>query len=291
MQRGILAVRQRVWQRVWPASRQILPLLIGISCLWAIGQRFDAASLSQIGGAMLGLEAAQWIMAMLATALSFWALGRYDVMLHRHLRTGCAPAHAARVGAAASAFGQVLGMGVLTGALVRWRLLPGLSLVETTKLSLAVALSFFAGLAAVVRVAGLFLPLDFMPKPFAAGITLSIFSIMLLAFLYPEIQISGRSFTLPSLLAFCKIATLTLLDTAAAALALYVLLPSGLDIAFTTLFPVYLAALVAALVSGTAALPALIDLARRRNKVALIYKTTPRVAGRAWSRCTSPMRR
>ena len=150
MHKGLSVIRQRVW----PASRQLVPLLIGGACLWAIGQRFDAASLPQIGHALLGLEPAQWIMAMLATAVSFWALGRYDVVLHRHLRTGCAPAHAARVVPAAIALGQVLGMGgVLTGALVRWRLLPGLSLVEADKLSLTVALSFFAGLATVSGIA------------------------------------------------------------------------------------------------------------------------------------------
>ncbi|WP_139838020.1 hypothetical protein [Roseovarius gaetbuli] len=87
MRRGIAVVRQ--W--VFPASKQIVPLVIGGLCLWAIAHRFDANSLSQIGSAILGLGPAQWIMAMLATGLSFWALGRYDVVVHRHLRTGCAP--------------------------------------------------------------------------------------------------------------------------------------------------------------------------------------------------------
>lgn len=247
MRRGIAVVRQRVF----PASKQIVPLVIGGLCLWAIAHRFDANSLSQIGSAILRLRPAQWIMAMLATGLSFWALGRYDVVVHRHLRTGCAPAHAARVGAAAIALGQVMGMGVVTGALVRWRLLPGLSLVETGQLSLTVALSFFAGLAAVFGLTGLFLAPAFVPIVFSSCLILSIFSIMLVAFLHPEIQIFGHKITLPSLPAFFKITALTLLDTAAAALALYVLLPAGLDIGFALLFPVYLAALTAALVTGT----------------------------------------
>jgi phosphatidylglycerol lysyltransferase len=142
-------------------------------------------------------------------------------------------------------------MGVLTGALVRWRLLPGLSLVETGKLSLAVALSFFAGLAAVSGLSGLLLTPQFMPATVSIGLLLLFIFVGLLTFLHLEIRILDRHVTLPSLPAFCKITALTLLDTAAAALALYVLLPTGLDIGFAMLFPVYLAALTAALVTGT----------------------------------------
>lgn len=90
-----------------------------------------------------------------------------------------------------------------------------------------------------------------MPVAFSIILILLIISVALLAFLHPEIRSFGRQVTLPSLPALCKITALTLLDTAAAALALYVLLPAGLDIGFAMLFPVYLAALTAALVTGT----------------------------------------
>ena len=47
--------------------------------------------------------------AAVATALSFWAIGTYDAVMHRHLRTGV-PADVARMtGAGSIALAQVLG--------------------------------------------------------------------------------------------------------------------------------------------------------------------------------------
>ncbi|MCB1329671.1 MAG: hypothetical protein KDK28_09575, partial [Maritimibacter sp.] len=61
-------------------------------------------------------------------------------------------------GAAAIAVAQTIGMGTLTGALVRWRLLPGLGLAGALRLSVAVSLSFLAAWAVLTALALVALP-------------------------------------------------------------------------------------------------------------------------------------
>lgn len=60
--------------------------------------------------------------------LSFWAIGRYDCVVHQHLGTAFRPAEARCAGLAAIVISQIVRAGVFPGALVRWRMLRGVSL-------------------------------------------------------------------------------------------------------------------------------------------------------------------
>ncbi|MFI4861863.1 MAG: hypothetical protein ACIAXF_14415, partial [Phycisphaerales bacterium JB063] len=50
-----------------------------------------------------------------ATVISFWSLGRYDAIAHRHLGTDIRARSASRAGVCAIAFSQTVGFGLLTG--------------------------------------------------------------------------------------------------------------------------------------------------------------------------------
>lgn len=184
-----------------------------------------------------------WVGALLATWLSFRAVAGYDVALHRHFGTGIASRSAGRAGFAAIAIGQTVGLGVVSGALVRWRMLPGLGLSGALRLSLMVALSFLAGwsvlsLTVLAVLPGpsfsRFAPLGLILVPLAVGAGL----------LWPRTW-------LPNLITQGRLLGLAAVDCLAAGLALWLLIPG--DIGFAAFLPVFLLALGAGLVSGAPA--------------------------------------
>ncbi|WP_181418548.1 DUF2156 domain-containing protein [Pseudoroseicyclus aestuarii] len=130
----------------------ILALALGLVLL---AGRLSEAGVTNVLSSVRALPAAAWAGAALFTLLSLAAVGRYDVALHRALGTGIAPGRAQRCGMAAAAVTQAVGFGALSGALVRWRLLPELGLWTLTRLSAMVSLSFILALGALVTGAGL----------------------------------------------------------------------------------------------------------------------------------------
>ena len=243
-----------VKQKIWPVSKAMLPLFIGVACLWLLKDRLTAQTVASIIPTLKTLPAQQWLIGLLATCVSFWALGRYDVIIHRHFNTGC-PAHRASVvGAASIAVGQVVGMGVVTGALVRWRMLPELSVARAGKIALTVALSFFIGFGFTAAIISLVFSVNFVPAYIAyAYIILFLFMVLSSVFhpLKTPFLCRLRLPTLPTLPAITGILVLTLIDTTAAAFALYALIPETAEIGFSLLLPAYLAALTVALITGT----------------------------------------
>ncbi|MFN3210298.1 MAG: phosphatidylglycerol lysyltransferase domain-containing protein [Roseovarius sp.] len=245
----------RVQRPVWPRGagwlRLALPLGLGAACLWVLSGQVEAGALAGLGDALAGLAPWQWAGALAATAASFTALGQYDVILHRHLRTDI-PARQARIsGAAAVAIGQTVGMGVVSGALVRWRLLPGLGLVQAVKLATGVAVTFLLGLAASLGLVAFFAPAGTVPAALAPILIMVFFVSALLAFLHPRIHLHTITLRMPSLRAMCAIAALALIDAGFAALAFWCLLPETAALPLAVLLSVYMLALGAAILSGT----------------------------------------
>ena len=237
--------------RAWPVWRQCLPFLIGGLCLWLLSERLDPASLTQIGPALADLPAARWGAAIVATAVSFWALGRYDILFHRQFETGFDGRAAALSGVSAIAVGQVLGLGILTGALTRWRILPGLSPAQATKIALAVAVSFLVCLVLLISGVTAALPGQFLPIWLPWVLLGLLGGILVLATAHSALSRVGFTLSLPPLRAMVQMVLLSAIDTAAAATALYLLLSADMAVGWVSLYAAYLLALFAALVSGT----------------------------------------
>ena len=192
----------------------------------------------------------QWALSLVATGVSFWAVGKYDATVHRHLATGMQPRVASRAGVAAIAISQTLGLGVVTGALVRWRMLPRLTLWEATQISVAVALSFLAGWAVVTCLVILALP-DAPFKLLAGGGALVALGLAALCLAAPRLTFRRQVIRWPNGFTLGRILALAAVDTIAAALTLQALLPADIALPFATLLPAFLVALGAGLVSGT----------------------------------------
>ena len=127
--------------------RRFLPFVF--AGLFLLLARDDIAALdwSDVLGAAAGISPGQWALALLATAVSFAALGRYDQLVHGALGTGVDARRTRWSGMAAIALGQMAGAGLLTGALIRWRLMPDLSLGVAGRITLIVTASFLAAWA------------------------------------------------------------------------------------------------------------------------------------------------
>ncbi len=226
---------------------------IAAVCLWFLFQRldgFDAADLGALAGSV-GIW--NWIGALGATALSFWAVARYDGLAHRHFGTPIPDGRARHAGAVAIAFSQTMGFGLVTGSFARWQLLPGLSPLAALRLTLFVAVSFLAALGVVICSVSLLFPaaVQVVPTWIALSGLAALGATAVLAFTLPKWRIGKFRFHLPSLRAMSAIVGWTLLDTAAAAMVLTLLLPQQVGLGFDVLFPAYLLALGAALISGS----------------------------------------
>ncbi|MGB3313264.1 MAG: phosphatidylglycerol lysyltransferase domain-containing protein, partial [Albidovulum sp.] len=233
--------------------RQVVPLAAAVLFLVLLRDRILAIDLGAVRAALGQIGAMQWVGAGLAIVASFAAITRYDIVVHRHLRTGAAAGEAAWAGFSAIAISQVLGLGLITGALVRWRMLPGLGLWQATRLTATVTAFFLLGWAVVTAAAVLILPgvapLLAMPVVQAGAAAILSVAVLALGAVFWHPRIAGRD--MPSLGAISRLLTLTLADTVAAALALWALMPDGIVLGPADLIPAYLLALGAGLVLAT----------------------------------------
>ncbi len=229
--------------------RQLLPFALAFGLIWYLSGHLGRVDPGLVGRELATIAPLQWLLALLATMLSFWAVGRYDGVLHRQFGSTIAPAQAHRAGIVAIALSQTVGMGLFTGALVRWRMLPGLSLWHCTQLSIAVALSFLAGWAVVASVAVLILP---VPVPGLAAVALLVLGLAILvlatALLRPALL---SRLPLPPFRSLIRIVALAAVDTGAAALAFAVLVPEAASLSPALVIPAFLVALGVGLATGT----------------------------------------
>ncbi len=232
-------------QTVQFVVRTLVSLALAAIFLTLLSHRLAEINWADVRGAFTGVNGGHWLGALGATALSFWAVGHYDAVLHRHFATGLPDTQTRRAGICAIAVGQVVGLGLLTGAILRWRMLPGQSLLAATRITAAVALSFLAGWAVVT--AGVLAALPAAPfKPAAAAVllgALGLFGLCLCA--RPLVLRLPNGLTLLRLLGLCAV------DTISAGVAFYLLCPDGLTFTFAQILPVFLLSLGAGLISGT----------------------------------------
>lgn len=221
-----------------------LSLGLGGLFLWLLSTRLTEVDPAAVSRALSDVPVLQWTVALAATAVSFWAVGRYDAVVHRYLESGVAPAMARRAGICAIAVSQMLGMGVVTGTVLRLRMLPGQSPGMATRLTIAVALSFLAGWAVVTAVVLLILPAAPF-RPVAVAVLGAAGLAVMAALLWPH-----RMRRWPNLFTQGRLVGLAAVDTVAAAGALYWLLPPDAGLTFLALLPAFLIAQGAGLVSG-----------------------------------------
>lgn len=232
-------------REIAPGIYRRLALTFGVSCLFLflLVQRLQGVDTRLVLQSMGEVGLLPWLGAAVATWISFRAIAGYDRALHCHLATGVPGPRAGQAGFAAIAIGQTVGLGVVSGGLVRWRMLPELRLTGAMQLSLLVALSFLLSWGVVCAVVLTLLPVA--PLSGAGPTALAGFSLLAAVALFRP-----RPW-MPNLITQARLLALAAVDCLAAGAALWVLLPG--DIAFASFLPVFLVALGAGLVSGAPA--------------------------------------
>lgn len=245
--------------RIGPAARrQVLGIALVAAFLWALRDKLAHLDTQAILAALAQVDALSWGLAIGATIASFAALAQYDALIHRALATGTAPRHAHRGGWTAIAIGQTVGFGLVSGALVRWRMLPDTTLTQASKITATVAATFMAGWAVLTAAVLLVTPINHPHLPVLAVQGLALLGLVLggglalTTLVLPEGLRLGRfTLRLPPLAVMGRILFLAGLDTAFAAAALWALLPAAEPLSFLGLYPAFLLAQGAGLISNT----------------------------------------
>lgn len=231
------------------AARQILPMGIAVLLVMLMWDRVQGLDVRQITAGFRTVGPLQWLAAAGFTVVSFWAVGRYDAVGHRLIGSPTPARAALRTGVASIAVAQTVGFGVISGAFVRWRMLPELTLVQAFRLSMTVAVTFLAGWAVVAALVILVVPLHLPGGTAMALLALVGAALVVILSIWRPGVLARIQF--PPLKAMGAIVALTFIDTAFAGAALWVLLPEGTQIAPMIMIAAFIVALGAGLVCGT----------------------------------------
>lgn len=245
--------------RLRQVIRNGLPLVLAGAFLILLMQQLEGLDLSAVMASARQVSALQWGLALFFTALSFLAVGRYDVLVHRMLKTDVQPERALKAGITAIAISQTTGFGLFTGTLSRWRMLPEISLYQAGRMTAIVAVTFLSGwlvtVALVLLISGApdstalaNLP-AFTDWLIPLGLVTALLSV-LFSLLQPR-RLPLPAF--PSLKTLFSVVALTALDTFTACGALWVLLPDAANPGLQMLIPVFLLAFGLGLICGSPA--------------------------------------
>lgn len=230
--------------------RYVLPLLIMGLCIFGLSKQDNIPTVTELWTLISSIKISQWLGALAGTVMSFWALGRYDAVAHRHLRTGLDGALARRAGMVAIAFSQAIGFGIFTGAFARWRVIPQLSPLQAAQMTAFVGVTFLTTLTAICGIALLGTAHSIHNLFLGAATFLIAVTVSVICFMFPTWKIGKVKLRLPSLHALFALSVWTMIDIASAGCALWLLLPEGHSIALTDLLPAYFLALGLAIISS-----------------------------------------
>jgi phosphatidylglycerol lysyltransferase len=237
--------------------KQILPLIVGGVMVLLLAQKLSEFDLVQVRQALAQISPFAWAASLALAAISFRAVAQYDVIAHRILGTGVPRGRALASGASATALAQMLGLGLVTGSLVRWRLLRAdpkgaESPARAMSVTGLVAAGFMFGWAITTLIAFATLPTLGGDVAWIGWSVVPVAIALCAASLFaPRFTVFGRRVMLPGLPTLGALVIWAAIDTIAAAGALYVLLPADLGLSFALLVPAFLLALGCGILSGT----------------------------------------
>lgn len=241
--------------------QRLLPVLLGLGLfvmgLWALNQLLATIDVQQV---IAQMKATPWPMlaaAVAATATSYTALIGYDFWALAYLSKHLPLRTVALGGFLGYAFGNTVGVSVISGGAVRYRIYSavGLSAVEVAALSSYVAVAMGTGLTLVGLIA-----LGLHPAALAGALALPATTIRLgtlaiaigvialviwLSVSEHRLRLRGVEIAMPSPRILAGQLVVVVFDSTMAAAALYVLMPAG-----TPPFPSFLAIYAAATMIG-----------------------------------------
>ena len=248
--------------RVIPALVSGAIIAVAALVLYRTLGRVDAADVARQFGA---IPAADLVLAASFTALAFLSLAVYEVAMLRYITSGLPDWRPFLTALIAYPVGHAVGFGALSGGAVRYRFYAseGLSTFDVGKVIVLSAMPYAAGLgllcgaSLVFDATGAASLLQATPRTVMVGgaLLLAAHAAYLLAILRVRGPVDLRWFRLelPSPRMTAIQYGLGLVDALCGIAVLYVLLPAGYDIAFTSFAAVYVIAIFVGLLSSVPA--------------------------------------
>lgn len=233
-----------------------LAALLAIFAIHAIGAHIH---LRDLRNDLLATPAAAILKALALTALGFAALAMYDVLAVRRVAPGrVSPRLAALAGAIGYSFSNAIGFHVFVGGPIRYRIYQtaGLDAADVARIVSLSVLSFAGGMLCVLGAALLLEPAGAATPTGGAGRLAGAALLLLvggviawLALGHRELRLLGWQLPLPGVASALLQVGAGMVDIAAAAGALYVLLPAGVAPGYVGFLPVFVAAVIAGTLS------------------------------------------
>ncbi|MBS1200776.1 MAG: hypothetical protein H6R27_1454 [Proteobacteria bacterium] len=256
-----MAARRKL-TRVLPAVVSGAIIVVAAVVLYRTLGRIDAADVARQFAA---IPATGLALAALFTALAYLSLAVYEVAMLRYIASGLPDWRPLLTALIACPVGHAVGFGALSGGAVRYRFYAseGLTSFDVGKVIVLSAMPYAAGLGVLcgaslvldAREAAALLQVTPRTAMIGGALLLLAHVAYLLAVLRLRGPISLRWFQveLPSLRMTAVQYALGLVDALCGIAVLYVLLPAGADVAFTSFAAVYVIAIFVGLLSSVPA--------------------------------------
>ena len=248
---------ERTWQSFVVPS---ITLALFVGAAWAIHHELEAYSFAEITNAVGALSSAKLALALLAAALSYAILALYDPLALHHVGRPLPLRQGALAGFIGYAFSHAMGLPLLTGGAVRYRLYSGWGLAapEIAGVVAFNSLTLWVGVAAMLALGGLVAPGEIggllgltAVSARALGIALAaVLGLYALAGLWVRSPLTWRewSFAWPRPRMAAAQLLLAAVDWSLAALTLWLLLPP-VGIGFFAFAGLFTAASIAGVIS------------------------------------------
>ncbi len=247
--------------RLVPLIMPAVGIVLFVAAIWTLQRELANWRLEDISAALKAIPNWAVLLALLVTAANYVFLGAYDTLALRYLNRPLPLRRSLLAGFVGYSFSHTMGMPVLTGTALRYRLYSawGHGAVDTAGIIAFNGVTFWLGVAVMLIIGTLAVPesverlLGFGPAASTAiGLAASalLLAYLLLSHLWRrELTLGGWRVTLPSTsLAAAQIA-LSTIDWLLAALVLYVLLPDQVSISYLGFASLFTAAAVAGVIS------------------------------------------
>ncbi len=242
-------------EQVFDGTRKIrafVPALLSALIVWLCVKAIGPVDLADVGTTFASFSPAKWALACALTAVSFWAVSKYDPLVANSLQLNISKIDAQKMGWRATAVAQLAGFGLFTGTFVRWWCLTSrhqrqdkTGLKEAFTLTCGVTGTFLFGWACTLGIVSLIAGGLGVVSPWIGVGTLGVLAAICLARLFSK----KLAFPTPRLGFVAKSINLTALDTIAAAGIIYVFLPDSYD-SFLHIYLIFLLSFVIGMISG-----------------------------------------
>jgi len=236
----------------------LFPFLLLASAAWVLNREFHTIRRDEVGRSIRAIEPLRALLAVALATFAYWVLSFYDVLALSYLQKRVAYRRILLTSFIASAFSHSIGVSVLSGGSVRYRMYSswGLSAREVFRIIVFCAVTFWIGFFATAGTMSLLASTERVPAALSpavfrsagAAALLLVLGYLALAFRGRVVRLGGREAVPPALPIATGQVLVGIVEWLMMTSVLFALLPPG-TVSYPTLLSLFLFAHMAGLVS------------------------------------------